>query len=317
MDDIQRKLALIDQQLGSGKNLHCRIISTSPLVFAAVGLILGIFLQDLISLPIWLWLTVLTAVAVLSISVFSFLKKTPPPIFAYAALICFMCLGGVRSISYSTPKATDIRSFLDTERKLATIRGSIVTRPRTQYNQDWAFAKFKFTDPSSSFYLKVEHVQTVSGWTKTRGKVLVTVDEPVLDLAAGDYIQAYCWLERFKSPGNPGQFDVKKYLARRNVFIAASVKSRQGIELLQAKNKGAFTKIRTRTRQMAAEALLGDSLEQGPTNARLEALLRGYRANIDSDTYRAFEKTGLLHLSASPDCTSALSSGLSGGSVKP
>jgi competence protein ComEC len=296
LDDIQRKLALIDQQLGGGKNLHSQIISTSPLVFAAAGLIFGIFLQDLLSLSVWVWLIVSTAVAAVSISAFAFPKKTlRPPIFAYAALICFTCLGGVRSISYSTPEANDIRNFIGDERKLATIRGLIVTEPRSQYNQDWAFAKFKFTDPSSSFYLKVRQVQTVNGWIAAGGKVLITVDEPVLDLEAGDYIQAYCWLERFKSPGNPGQFDVNRYLARRNVFIAASVKSRQGIELLQAKNKGAFTKVRTYARQAAAEALLGDSLEQGPRRSLLEALLLGYRGNIDSDTYRAFQKTGLLH----------------------
>lgn len=296
MDDIQRKLALIDEQLGGGRNFHSQIISTAPLVFAAVGLIFGIFLQGLLSLSVWVWLIVLAAVAVVSILAFAFPKKTlRPPIFAYAALVCFMCLGGIHSISYSTPEANDIRNFVGGERKLATIRGLIVTEPRSQYNRDWAFAKFKFTDPSCSFYLKLRQVQTVNGWTAAGGTVRVTVDEPVLDLAAGDYIQAYCWLERFKSPGNPGQFNVNRYLARRNVFIAASVKSRQGIELLQAKNEGAFTKVRTYARQVAAEALLDDSFEQGPRRALLEALLLGYRGNIDSDTYRAFQKTGLLH----------------------
>jgi len=68
-------------------------------------------------------------------------------------------------------------------------------------------------------------VETINGWVKASGTVRVQVAEPVLDLKAGDYIQAYCWLERFKEPTNPGQFDVSRYLARKNVFIAASVKS--------------------------------------------------------------------------------------------
>jgi len=47
MDDIKRKLALIDKQLSGGFfNSYQRIISTSPLVFAAVGLILGILIQN-------------------------------------------------------------------------------------------------------------------------------------------------------------------------------------------------------------------------------------------------------------------------------
>jgi len=121
----------------------------------------------------------------------------------------------------------------------------------------------------------------------------------VLDLKDGDYIQAYCRLDRFSPPTNPGQFDVAKYLARKNVFIAASVKSRDGIEILRfAQNdgwSGIFTKLKSRLRQSAAQALLGNVSPEEPSRGLLEALLLGYRGNIDSATYRAFRKTGLLH----------------------
>jgi len=35
MDDIQRKLELIDEQLAGGRNLHKRIVETCPFAFGA------------------------------------------------------------------------------------------------------------------------------------------------------------------------------------------------------------------------------------------------------------------------------------------
>ncbi len=45
MDEIQRKLALIDNQL-AGRTLRGRLVSTAPLFLPAVGLMAGILLQD-------------------------------------------------------------------------------------------------------------------------------------------------------------------------------------------------------------------------------------------------------------------------------
>ena len=297
MDDIQRKLALIDKQLAGGvANFHKQIISTAPLLFAATGLIAGILIQNTLGLSIRIWLTLLALCAIGTFIFFGVRKEVSPPyVTAYTALFCFVCLGVIRLTSFYQPRPNDIRNFVAEERKLATIRGRIVTRPYINRNEQWQFARFMYTDPSSSFYLKVNEVKAIDGWAKASGTVRVQVDEPVLDLKAGDYIEAYCWLDRFKEATNPGQFDIAKYLARKNVFIAASVKSRDGIELLESSPAGIFTKIKMRLRETATQALVGDLSLESPSRGLLEALLLGYRGHIDSDTYRAFRKTGLLH----------------------
>jgi len=312
LDDIQRKLALIDRQL-AGRNLHKQIVSTCPLVFIAVGLITGILIQSTLlgTRFLWLWLILLALLTAATIFFFiiqqsssnhhsqltthNSLLTTHQYATAYLALACFLCLGAIRMISFHQPKLNDISNLVADEQKLATIRGLIVTEPYVNKNRDWEFARFKFTDPVTSFYLKLNEVETTHGWAKATGTVRVQVDEPVLDLKAGDYIQAYCRLDRFSPPTNPGQFDVAKYLARKNVFIAASVKSRDGIELLQGTPPAVFTKLKSRLRQSAAQALLGNVSPEELSRGLLEALLLGYRGNIDSGTYRAFRKTGLLH----------------------
>jgi len=327
MDDIQRKLALIDKQLTAGPaNLHRQIVSTCPLVFVAVGLIVGILIQYTFDLSLTLWLILLALLTTATVSFFiiqqlsSTNNQLPITIYhlpitdyhyatAYLALACFVCLGAIRLTSFHQPKPNDIRNFVTGEPKLATIRGLIITEPYIADNPDWAFARFKATDPTSSFYLKLTDVKTLDGWAEAAGTVRMQVDEPVLDLKAGDHIQTYCWLDRFKPPTNPGQFDTAKYLARKNVFIAASIKSRDGIEILPLRLRsglkarftqndrwsGAFTKIKSRIRQTATRALLGDLSPAEPSRGLLEALLLGYRRDIDSDTYEAFRKTGLLH----------------------
>jgi len=307
MDDIQRKLALIDKQLAGGSfaNLHRQIISTSPLLFAAAGLIIGILLQNILDLPIIVWLTLLGLFVIATVIFFIIQRSLSTSyqlpvtnyryVSAYLALVCFVCLGGVRLISFKTAKPGDIRNLIGSERTLATIRGSIITRPYINRNRGWEFARFMHRDPGSSFYLKVREVETTAGWAKASGTVRVQVAEPLLDLKAGDYVQMYCWLDRFRKASNPGQFNTAKYLARKNVFVAASVQSRDGIELLESGPGSIFAKIKRKLREKAAGALLAGTSPEGPSQGLLEALLLGYRGNIDSKTYNAFRKTGLLH----------------------
>jgi len=296
MDDIQRKLALIDRELAGGRELHKQIVSTSPLVFVAVGLIAGILIQDILMWSIQFWLILLLLFAIGTFLLFAVLKVACPPyVAAYIACVCFVCLGAVRLSSFYQPRPDGIRNLVTNERKLATIRGLITTEPYINKNQQWQFARFTYNDPTTSFYIKLKEAKTVSNWEKIHGTIRVQIGEPVLDLKAGDYIQAYCWLDRFKEVTNPGQFDVAKYLARKNVFIAASVKSRDGIKLLKSHPKGIFTKIKARLREAATQALLGDLSLENRSRGLLQALLLGYRRNIDNATYEAFRKTGLLH----------------------
>ena len=305
MDEIQRKLALIDRQL-TGVNVHQRIISTCPLVFVATGLIAGILTQSILlqSRLLWLWIILLTlcllsAVLFFVIQIKGKLSDYTPVLLSSGTIICFLCLGAIRLIAFHQPEPNDIRSLVGDEPKLATIRGMVMTEPYINKNQNWKFARFKPGDPSSSFYLKIAEIETTNGWTKAAGNIRLYVSEPVLDLKAGDYIQAYCRLDRFDPPTNPGQFDTAKYMARKNIFIAAFVKSRDGIDILDsAQNDGllnVFTKLKNRIRQSASRALLDTLSPEEPNRGLLEALLLGYRGNIDSNTYRAFRKTGLLH----------------------
>ena len=306
MDEIRRKLDLIDKQLTGGlAYAHKQIVSTSPLLFVSVGLIAGILIQDTFDFPVVIWLILLALLIAAAVFFFIFQRssstnqKSPITnyvhVTAYLALACFVCLGAVRLKSFQHLRDNDICNFVSDQPQLATIRGLIVTDPYINKYKQWKFAKFMHTDPGTSFYLKVEEIKIIKDWMPATGTVRVQVDEPVLDLKAGDYIRVYCWLDRFKPPTNPGQFNTAKYMARKAVFIAASVKSRDGIELLKNPRRGIFTRAKRKIRQTATVALLGAPVPENQSQGLLQALLLGYRRDIDSSTYLAFRKTGLLH----------------------
>ncbi|MFC1738469.1 DNA internalization-related competence protein ComEC/Rec2 [Planctomycetota bacterium] len=296
MDDIQRKLELIDKQLAGRRDFHQKIISTAPLLFAAAGLIVGIVIESIFSLRDVFWFALLVVSTLISVGLFIFQKRAVRlAVFAYAALICFICLGGVRLNRFNRPEVNDIRNFVKKEQTLTTIKGLIDTEPRIYRNKDWEFAQFTHTDPSSSFYLKVNEVETDNGWTKAAGTVRVQVGQPLLDLKAGDYIQAYCWLDRFVGPSNPGQFNIAKYLARKAVFIGAYVDSREAIKIQESGSGSILRQLKNWFRQKSTQALVGDASIEEQNRGLLEALLLGYRGDINSDIYRAFRKTGLLH----------------------
>jgi competence protein ComEC len=296
MDDIRRKLELIDRQL-TGPNFHERVISTCPLVFVAVGLMVGILIQNALGVPGYFWLVLLTILAMLAVFFFVMpqFSSSAKYVTAHLALICFVCLGAVRLTSYSRPEANDIRNLVANELKLATIRGSVITEPHISKYPDWKFARFKPNDPTSGFYLKIKEVQTITGWATVTGVVRVQVGEPVLDLQVGDNIRAYCWLDRFSPSTNPGQFNTAAYLARRNVFVGVTIESRDSIKVLKDSPVRAFAKFKNRIRQAATSALIGDLPQEDSSRGLLQALLLGNRRDIDSDTYLAFRKTGLLH----------------------
>jgi len=299
LDEIQRKLNLIDKQLAARSltNSHKKIIGTAPLLFVATGLIAGILIQNSLDLSVLVWLILLAFGAAATI-LFFFSRKPEVGdwIFAYLALVCFACLGAIRLTNFYTPKPDDIRNLVGGERALATIRGVIITEPYINKNQGWQFARFTYTDPTSSFYLKVSEIEAMNGWVKTSGTVRVQTSEPVLYLKAGDYIQAYCWLDRFAPPTNPGQFDISQYIARKNVYIAASVDSQAAIEVLGGDSAGGFLiQMKKKSQEIAIQSLLGSPDPQDEGEILLQALVVGYRADMDHTTCDAFRKTGLLH----------------------
>jgi len=304
MDEIKRKLIRIETQLHR-RNLSERVTGAAPLFFPAVGLMMGIVAQQVLAArmeithPSGVFITwsILLALS-MTTACFRLWGTFAGPfdrVTTGAVLLCFVSLGGIRLASFQSPSPDDIQRLVGPERTLATIRGRLVTAPRSQ-PQQWCFAEFVFTDPPSSFYLTLDQIETDGGWRPVGGTIRVQVDEPTPTLRIGAAIEAYCWLYRFEPPTNPGQFDLAAHLRRRNVHVGASVPSKNAIEIRPGPGVSLFRRMQRRLSEAATRALLSDQRHETPSEGLLGALLLGDRRNVDRATYDAFRRTGLLHL---------------------
>jgi competence protein ComEC len=304
MDYIQQNLALIDAQR-AGRGVHLRLVSTTPLFLPAIGMMTGIVLQKLFSqwwndadssLLLWTWV-ILLGLSALIVGV-GFVRRSwsaHPEWLACSASICLLCLGAIRLVAFERAVPYDVRDLVGQEPRLATIRGRILTQPYQQ-SQNWCFAQLANADPATAFYLAPEQIKTPTGWHRVGGRLRVSVDEPAPNLRIGDEIQAYCWLHRFEGPTNPGQFDLPAYLERMNVYVGASVPSRDAVESQGQADTGVLTALRRRFTEAAEQGLLEHTPSDTQEEAMLQALLLGQRRDIDPQTYEAFRKTGLAHI---------------------
>ncbi len=214
---------------------------------------------------------------------------------ACVAGLAFVCLGGLRLASYQRSRPQDMLALIQDRPRMVTLRGAIDSDPFVEL-PNWTFSSTCHLEPATTFDLKTETLLTARGWRPAKAVIRVRISEPVQDLKPGDRIELYGWLDRFGPPANPGQFDIRGHLARQNVHLWASVKSRLGIIMLAPVRHNYLGRLQYSFRQRVFQALLADLPADSESRGLLQALILGYRRDIDSDTYMAFQKTGLLHI---------------------
>lgn len=296
MDEIRQKLEAFYDRL-EGKSLYKQIISRCPLLILAVAFIAGVVIQNTFVLAVSIWFIVLTLAVIVRLALYKLDAAARLHITVVTVCVCFVSLGAVRLASYQQPGHNDIRNFVKTEPTFAHIRAVIITEPVINDNSRWHFSRFSPALATTGFYAQIKEMKTQSGWIKASGKIKIYISKPAIDLRSGDFFQLYCRLSRFRPSHNPGQFDTKDYMNRKNIFLSASVKSRGAIELMQTENtaSGVFMKSCRMLRRKASEALLSDIASPEDSRGLLAALLLGKRGDIEPDVYEAFRQTGLLH----------------------
>lgn len=296
-DPVAWELERLDRELNP-TTLSDLLVSSCPLACPALGLMSGLIIQHYISLPGWVWLSVALAAVMIGGACYWRLR-TRRPLYpaAVGCFLVFVCVGALRLEGFFTPASNDLSHCVGEERELATIRGTLVSDVRRENRQGWAFGRFQWTEPGSSFLLSVEETETVEGWQEASGRVFVYVAGPVRHVGAQDRVEVYCWLSRFESPANPGQFNFKRYMENQGIFLSASVPDPCGVRRLEAKGRRAAlpAALQARLRLWAQEALEAWGGSERQYSSLPEALLLGGRSGIDAKTYAAFQKTGLAH----------------------
>jgi competence protein ComEC len=284
-------LRLAERQSGPG-----RLFAYCPLLPPAAAFIAGIIVENAHAIHAgFVFATLLLTIVAVAGSWTLKDHRRRLYLAAAAACLAFFCVGAVRVKCYYRPHGDDIRRLVDNGRTLATVRGRVLTKPAGDNPDLWKFGRYHWAEPGRRFYVKASQVKAGDRWVDVSGIILVQAPADVGYLRPGDYIQLQCWLDGFGNVLNPGQFDVKESMRRRNICVAATVESADGLTLLSRAPRGSLAAILGQLRERTSGALLDEILAEHDATPMLTALLLGQRSDIDIETADAFQKTGLAH----------------------
>lgn len=148
--------------------------------------------------------------------------------------------------------------------------------------------------PGKVFYLLQARQIEVQGKTlPTQGLVRITVYEAKNIYAYGDVIKVTGKLTGAESPGNPGQFDYRKYLARHGIHVIMHVQQ-QHIQKIGVSPHTGLQKIAFSAKEYLSAAIYRSL----PTEhaALVEGMLFGARGMIPEQVDTDFQITSLVHV---------------------
>jgi competence protein ComEC len=196
---------------------------------------------------------------------------------------------------------------------LFSMAGAALTYTKDIRNQrDWIGNYYKASSPliitleeplaeknnSYKALASVNAVEQNSQWRNTRGKILVYFkkDSSTFDLNYGSQLMINTPLQTITNNGNPGAFDYNRYCLFHDITFQVFLKKDQYF-VLPGKNTNwlqqKLFELRSATIQTLQDYIPGEK-EQGVA----EALLIGYRNDLDKDLVQAYSNTGVVHIIA-------------------
>jgi competence protein ComEC len=143
----------------------------------------------------------------------------------------------------------------------------------------------------------VDAVFTSGEWKEVTGRALVYFGKDnIQQLKYGSQVLLYKRLQQIKNSGNPGGFDYKQYNAFKGIFHQVFLKSNE-YRVATFTNESAFKRWLFDVRLWVIKKLqqyIKPEREAGVA----EALLIGYRDDLDKDLVQAYSNTGVVHIIA-------------------
>ncbi len=146
--------------------------------------------------------------------------------------------------------------------------------------------------------LRTVGIRGENEWSQEKLKVLAYIEksEKVSQLIPGDKIIIQAKLNKFKTAGNPGEFDYPRYMSDRKIFGSVYVEE-DNWQKLSETNKYSFSLLPVIWRNRAFQYLKG-SLGNTDALALISALLLGERDYIDEEIKNSFANAGVIHIMA-------------------
>lgn len=241
----------------------------------------GIFLGNIFDLPAFLLFSILSLTLLFSL-LFLLRKETKS---AILFLILSIVLAGFLRYELLTRVflPNHISKFLNFDSPV-TITGKIVNDP--DIREDKTFIP-----------IEVDKICLKERAYSTAGQIMLKIKKPTFKFNYGDEVMFKGYLNLPTSQRNPGAFDYKKYLNRKNIYAIVTLPDTNEIEILDKSEGNIFlSQIVIPLRKW----ILGvfDETLSGNHNALLSGFLLGETKEIPQRVYNMFRDTGTVHLLA-------------------
>ena len=156
------------------------------------------------------------------------------------------------------------------------------------------------TEKPNSFkaLAKAESVFVNGEWTMVNGNILIYFkkDSTAPTLQYGSQLIITKTLQPISNSGNPGSFDYKRYCASQGIHFQVYLQSNE-YKVLNELKKNRLTDLLINSRNHVL-ALFRKWVPGQKETGVAEALLIGYRDDLDKDLVQAYSNTGVVHIIA-------------------
>ena len=245
-----------------------------PFVGLALAIATGILLADL--RPNQSPLT-LVALAILAAAAW-FTKRS---ILVYGFVVAALFL--LHSFRVGDSPTARLADELGEEPRPVTVRGWVVTEPKVG------------PSGTASFVLHAESIEIDGAMRICHMKFLARWRGPV---ALGDEVNLFGTAEPVERPRNPGEFNMRAYLARQDVRRLLIVRYPENGVILKRKGSNPLPRAARKARDWMQRVLSRD-LENSPdVTGIIQGMILGLRHQTSEDIEEPFQQTGTLHLFA-------------------
>lgn len=179
--------------------------------------------------------------------------------------------------------ANHISKFLNSESKV-TVVGKVADDPDIRSDKT-----FLVLETKKIFIREKPHITT--------GRIVLKVKEPAFRFNYGDEIKISGYLNEPSSSRNPGAFDYRKYLNRKNIYGIITLSKAEGVKILGKSEGDIFQSKLIIPLRRWIQGVFDENLS-GDHKALLSGFLVGETKEISPQVYTMFRDTGTVHLLA-------------------
>ncbi len=289
--DSRVSLAQIDLLSESSRSAR-RI--PAPLLPVAVGLALGVLLDDRIPMPV----VVSTTIGIMGVALLALSGRRYSSAWV-AVLIASIGLGSLRhTLADRLLPTNDVALFARTEPILTRVRGEIISVPQI-HEPDPTVPRAYSIGPKTRFLLRATELKGVDGPIAVSGRVEVIIKGPCLGLRVGEIVEMTGWMYPFERPRNPGDFDWARRQRHQGIRVGLSCDHGESVCVVSRPKRSGRRLMLAKVRERLRGYLLDHTYEEADPGAGvMAAMVLGERSAVPRAMNEAFLKTGNAHLLA-------------------